>query len=86
MTLFKQYYFSETDQKLAHNTLPSITSIRPAVKAIDESFTRSLQSALKENEADKKIGLLLSGGVDSSLLLAMLKSLTNKEIVCFTAP
>lgn len=85
MTLFKQYYFSEADQKLAHRTPPCITTIRPAVKAIEESFTRSLQLALKENENNKEIGLLLSGGVDSSLLLAMLKRLTDKTIVCFTA-
>jgi len=85
MQFFKQYYFSEDDQRHAHHTLPSITTVRPAVNLIQDSFVRSIKKALKENEADKSIGVLMSGGVDSSLLLAMLRSLTGKEIVCFTA-
>lgn len=85
MKLFKQYYFSKTDQKLALSTEPTITDVRDAVSAIEDSFNRNLELALKENEADSQIGLLLSGGIDSSLLLGMLKQLTDKDIVCFTA-
>lgn len=85
MNYFNQYYFSEIDQKQARNVPISINTIRPAVTAIDESFRRSIGSILDKNKDDKKIGLLLSGGVDSSLLLGMLKNLTDKEIVCFTA-
>ena len=85
MKFFKQYYFSEDDQRQAHHTLPSITTVRPAVNLIQDSFVRSIKNALKENETDKTIGVLMSGGVDSSLLLAMLRSLTDKEIICFTA-
>lgn len=84
MKNFEQYYFSVEDQKIAHRIRPSIDTIRPAVQAVNLSFRQDIQKALADSKCDK-IGILMSGGVDSSLLLAMLRSMTDKRIICFTA-
>ena len=84
MQHFSKYYFSEDDQHKAHAVKPTINNVRVAVDLIEHCFNANLDKALAENK-DDKIGVLLSGGVDSSLLVALLKRKTNKEIVCFTA-
>ncbi len=84
MKYFSEYYFSAEDQHHARHTSPSATTTREAVSLIEASFQRSLAAAL-QGTTSNKIGVLLSGGVDSSLLAAMLRRLTDKEIVCFTA-
>ena len=84
MKYFNQYYFSKEDQREAHSVVPTIRTVRQAMTALDSCFTMCLKRVLSDIREDK-IGILLSGGVDSSLLLAMLSGLTNKEIICFTA-
>lgn len=85
MQHFSQYYFSKEDQHLARLTKPSAKTVRAATAAVDTCFIDQLNKALSENDKYERIGILLSGGVDSSLLLAMLRHHTKKEIVCFTA-
>lgn len=85
MKYFNQYYFSEADQRRAHATTPSVYDTRHAIKLIEKTFLNNLNQALQHTAQDEKIGVLLSGGVDSSLLVAMLRALTDKEIICFTA-
>lgn len=84
MQYFNQYYFSKEDQHRARLVQPLLHTARQAMSALDTCFTSCLENALNDSEKDK-IGILLSGGADSSLLLAMLSVLTNKQIVCFTA-
>lgn len=85
MKYYVPYYFSQADQLLANRTQPIINDVRSAVNLLDKSFSSSLEKQLEENQNDEKIGILLSGGADSSLLVALLKRLTTKEIVCLTA-
>ncbi len=84
MQHFSQYYFSKDDQYQAHKTKPRVETVRQAVDLIEACFSNCIKDALEKNNEDK-IGVLLSGGVDSSLLVAMLQKQTDKEIVCFTA-
>jgi asparagine synthetase B (glutamine-hydrolysing) len=84
MQYFKQLYFSKENQHRAHLVHPSLHTARQAMSALDTCFRQCLETALNDNKEDK-IGILLSGGVDSNLLLAMLSALTDKQIVCFTA-
>ncbi len=52
-----------------------------AIDALDEK----LQAAVKRQLlSDVPIGYFLSGGLDSSLLVAMVKKLTNEKLTCFT--
>lgn len=85
MQYFNQLYFSKENQHRASLVQPSLHTARQAVSALDTCFTLCLENALNDTGKDSKIGVLLSGGVDSSLLLAMLSALTNKQIICFTA-
>ena len=84
MQHFSQYYFSKDDQHKAHEAKPVVETVRQAVDLIEACFSACIDNALEKNQEDR-MGVLLSGGVDSSLLVAMLRKRTNKEIVCFTA-
>ena len=84
MQHFHQYFFSEADQDVVRSIKPKIYESKQAVCLIDETFTQSLKERLAHC-TDEKIGVMLSGGVDSSLLVAMLKTITPKPIICFTA-
>lgn len=85
MQHFKQLYFSKEDQKRAEAVHPTVRSAREAMEALDSRFQADIKTALDDFKSHDKIGVLLSGGVDSSLLVAMLTTITNKEIICFTA-
>ncbi len=85
MHYFQQYYFSPDDQETVLKLQPVVETTPEAVQLIDAGFQRGITQTLQKCSRDAKIGVLLSGGVDSSLLLAMLRQLTDKQIVCFTA-
>jgi asparagine synthetase B (glutamine-hydrolysing) len=81
---FRQLYFSERDQRLARATKPTIRTTRQAMTALDNRFTQDIRHSLEAENNNDTLGVMLSGGVDSSLLVAMLSILTDKKIVCFT--
>jgi asparagine synthase (glutamine-hydrolysing) len=86
MQHFNQYYFSKEDQHMARQTQPDFANVEQAVMAIGDCFRNNIGQAVRQiRTKDKRIGVLLSGGVDSSLLLAMLRQHTDADIVCFTA-
>ncbi len=63
-------------------------SVTPEIKAekekIKENLRELLTAAMKKRIAGKKMGLLFSGGVDSSLLALVLKEM-DVDFVCYTA-
>ena len=85
MQYFNQYYFSKEDQHHARLARPTAASVRAATTSLEACFLQNIDESLKLIGKEDKIGILLSGGVDSSLLLAMLSRYKDKEITCFTA-
>lgn len=85
MRFFNQYFFSEVDQRRARRVRPHITNIDDAVASIYACLLESVAKA-SATPPSPRIGLLLSGGVDSSLLLALLnQNLPQTRTVCLTA-
>jgi asparagine synthetase B (glutamine-hydrolysing) len=85
MSLFDQYFFSEKDQEKAWDVTPHIIDVQAAVSAVGDCLNQCVKRA-QGTTKPAHIGLLLSGGVDSSLLLALLNKLHgSNETVSFTA-
>jgi len=51
------------------------------VKRLDEAFTKAVERQLL---SDVPIGFFLSGGLDSSIIVAKAKELTGKKLQCYT--
>ncbi len=64
------------------------TNVRPAemqrinTKELAEKFIEEQVSAVREQVGDKKVLLALSGGVDSSVVAALLVKAIGKQLVC----
>ena len=72
----QRYWTMPADQ--AHTTLPAGESVRRAEQALLESVERRLV-------ADVPVGALLSGGLDSSLVVAAMRRLGHSDIRTFSA-
>ncbi|MDD4871440.1 MAG: asparagine synthase (glutamine-hydrolyzing) [Kiritimatiellae bacterium] len=60
-------------------------SIRTPVRELEQQFRDKLKDSVKSNMAsDVPLGLLLSGGLDSASILAMMRSITDGQINTFS--
>ena len=65
------------DSNKRPDTMERITTLELAAKFIDEQI-----AAVREQVGDKKVLLALSGGVDSSVVAALLIKAIGKQLVC----
>ncbi len=77
---FIKYYWRIEEQALAGAANP-FTKDDDAIEAIDAAFADSLKLQCK---ADVPVGAFLSGGVDSSAVVALLREHTNANLRTFT--
>ncbi len=64
------------------NNLRPETMERITTKALADAFIAEQVSAVREQVGDKKVLLALSGGVDSSVVAALLIKAIGKQLVC----
>ena len=65
------------DSNKRPDTMERITTLELANRFIDEQI-----AAIREQVGDKKVLLALSGGVDSSVVAALLIKAVGKQLVC----
>ncbi len=72
---FEKYYQIPFSGKYFHN------EIRECVQEVDEALTKAIERQLM---SDVPVGFFLSGGLDSSLIVAKAREIKEGEIKCFT--
>lgn len=60
-----------------------LEELKSSFKKAKEKIYSLLEEAVRKRIPDKKLGLLFSGGIDSTILAVILKKL-NKEFTCYT--
>jgi asparagine synthase (glutamine-hydrolysing) len=85
--------FSENDGRILHRSVPyfSIDSdeepelrLLSETQLVDELSARLSRSVREQLEADVPVGAFLSGGVDSSLIVALMRRVSNAPVRSFT--
>ena len=80
--LLRERIFNNTEEsKMANNVRPE-TMARITTPALAEAFIEEQIVAVREQVGDKKVLLALSGGVDSSVVAALLIKAIGKQLVC----
>lgn len=72
-------------EKYEYASLPSYTPKKQSLNQAKDNIEEALQSSIKEQlVSDVPLGFFLSGGLDSSLIVAMAKKFYDSPLECFT--
>ncbi len=84
------YLLIDTQGKVTENRYWTLTAKRPDIKMSEQDWIRAIHDGLRAavekrvKIADVPVGVLLSGGIDSSLLVGLLAEAGQKELKTFS--